>query len=151
MKSCYAPVYTVKLVRERTGSNRKVTQAILAAKVFKDFFSGYDREGFAVLMLDTQNKIIGINLVSLGSLNTTIVHPREVFKPAILASANTVIVGHNHPSGEVGPSPHDIALTTVLRAVGEMLDIPVLDHIIVTDETTEYYSFSDKGLFVNPK
>lgn len=94
---------------------------------------GLDRENFVVLLLDTKNKVIGINTVSIGTLNSSLVHPREVFKPAILASAAALILAHNHPSGDPKPSREDIEVTKRLIEAGGLLGIQVLDHIIVGD------------------
>ncbi len=94
-----------------------------------------------VLLLDRKNRVIGINTVSVGSLSSAVVHPREVFKPAILSNAAALIFGHNHPSGDPAPSPEDRVLTKRLVEGGKLLGIQVLDHIIVGDG--RYYSFAD--------
>ena len=98
------------------------------------------------MMLDRQNQLIGINTVSIGSLSTSIVHPREVWKPAILSNATAVIFGHNHPSGEPTPSTEDKELTKLLVGGGKLLGISVLDHIIIGDGTDQYFSFADEGM-----
>ncbi len=92
-----------------------------------------DREGFAVMHLDSRGRVRSAEVVSIGSLNATIIHPREVFKAAILANANAVILAHNHPSGSALPSEEDIAVTDRLRDAGRILGIEVLDHVIVTE------------------
>jgi len=89
------------------------------------------KEHFWVLLLDTRNKVIKMSEVSIGSLNASIVHPREVFKEAISASAASVILIHNHPSGDPQPSEEDIKITKILAESGELMGINVLDHIIV--------------------
>jgi DNA repair protein RadC len=96
-------------------------------------------------MVNRKNEVIGINTVSVGSLSASIVSPREVFKPAILANAAALICAHNHPSGAPTPSAEDRALTERLSQAGKLLDIQVLDHIIIGDGTTAYYSFADTG------
>jgi len=83
------------------------------------------------LLLNTKNRVNAIHEVSIGSLNAAIIHPREVFKAAILSNAAAVILVHNHPSGDSTPSPEDISLTKKLVDAGKILDIPVLDHVIV--------------------
>src|SRR5262249_42730209 len=93
-----------------------------------------DREAFWVLLLDGKHKVIGINLVALGSLTACLVHSREVFKPAIVGSAAAVVLVHNHPSQQPQPSAEDVALTERLRAAGALRGIGVLDHVIVTGE-----------------
>jgi len=89
------------------------------------------REVFAVLLLNTRHEMMRRVTVSVGSLNASIVHPREVFKPAILASAASVVLVHNHPSGDSEPSEEDLSITRRLVEVGELLGISVLDHVIV--------------------
>lgn len=89
------------------------------------------REHFVVLLLNARHECMGVDTVSVGSLNASIVHPREVFRPAILASAASILLIHNHPSGDVEPSEEDLAITHRLVQVGELLGIQVLDHVIV--------------------
>lgn len=100
-------------------------------------------EHFKILILDIKNNVRSIESISTGSLNSSIVHPREVFKPAIKKSAGSIILVHNHPSGETEPSNEDIALTNRLDEAGKILGIKVLDHIIIGDT---YYSFKEEGL-----
>jgi len=90
------------------------------------------KEHFLVMLLDTQNKLIDIRDISVGTLNASLVHPREVFEPAVRNHAASVILVHNHPSGDLKPSHEDIVITQTLTDVGRMMDIHVLDHIIVT-------------------
>jgi DNA repair protein RadC len=92
------------------------------------------KEHFLVLCLDTRNRLIDCKLVSMGSLDTSVVHPREVFKEAISSCAASVIFAHNHPSGDPEPSKEDVELTRRLVKAGEIVGIDVLDHIIVCDE-----------------
>ncbi len=106
---------------------------------------GKKKEHFLALLLDTRNQLIKVSEISVGSLDTSIVHPREVFKEAISASAAAVIFAHNHPSGDPEASEDDIRLTKRLAEAGEIVGIDVLDHIIITDK--EYLSLKSKGLF----
>ena len=106
--------------------------------------SELEKEHFIALLLDTKNKIITEDTISIGTLNSSLVHPREVFKNAIKESANTIILVHNHPSGEPEPSEEDREITRLLIQAGELLNIKVLDHIIIGKEC--YYSFTDSGL-----
>jgi len=92
-----------------------------------------DREHFAVLLLDTKHHVLGWEIVSIGSLDASIVHPREVFKAAVRRSASAVILAHNHPSGDSSPSEADIKCTNRLEAAGQVLGIAVLDHVIIGD------------------
>ncbi len=106
---------------------------------------GKKKEHFLVLLLDTRGQLIKFSEVSVGSLDTSIVHPREVFKEAISASAASVIFVHNHPSGDPQPSEDDIKLTERLAQAGEIVGIDVLDHIIICDK--KYLSLKREGLF----
>jgi len=99
-----------------------------------------DKEHFIVLHLDSKNMIIRDEIVSTGILNASIVHPREVFKSAIKESANTIVIVHNHPSGDSTPSEEDRKITKILSDAGKLLDIKLLDHVIIGDT---YYSFKE--------
>jgi DNA repair protein RadC len=100
-------------------------------------------EQFGVLMLDTKNHVIRVKLVSIGSLDQTVVHPREVFREAAVASAAAIVLFHNHPSGDPTPSPDDIALTNRLIEAGGVMGIDVLDHLILADH--RYFSMREAG------
>ena len=102
-------------------------------------------EKFGILTLNTKNAIAGVHVLSIGSLNSAIVHPREVFKAAILNNAASLICFHNHPSGNPEPSQEDISLTRRLVEAGEILGIEVLDHIIIGDEG-RFISLKEQGL-----
>jgi len=111
----------------------------------KSQLKGKKKEHFLVLCLDTRNRLIDRKLVSMGSLDTSVVHPREVFKEAISSCAASVIFAHNHPSGDPEPSKEDVDLTKRLARAGEILGIDVLDHIIVCDEG--FVSLKARNLF----
>jgi DNA repair protein RadC len=102
------------------------------------------KEHFQALLLDTRNTVIDNVSVTIGTLNASLVHPREVFKDAIKQSAASVIIAHNHPSGNPEPSEEDIKLTKRLVEAGRLLGIEVLDHIIIVDGG--YFSFKERGL-----
>jgi len=102
------------------------------------------QEEFLVLLLNTQHAVMRELLVTRGTLDTSIVHPREVFRPAIAESAAAVILVHNHPSGDPTPSPEDQEVTKQLAAAGQLIGIPVLDHIVIGD--ARYVSFVESGL-----
>ena len=89
------------------------------------------REHFVVILLNARHEALAVETVSIGSLNASIVHPREVFRPAILASAASIIVAHNHPRGDPEPSEEDISITRRLAEVGELLGIGLLDHVVI--------------------
>jgi DNA repair protein RadC len=101
------------------------------------------KEHFICIFLNTKNHIIGQETLSIGSLNATIVHPREVFRAAIQRSAASIICVHNHPSGDPTPSPEDIAMTERLMEAGNLIGIEVLDHIIIGDQT--HVSLKQRG------
>jgi DNA repair protein RadC len=102
------------------------------------------REVFRVLLLDGANRILADRTVSEGTLNASLVHPREVFKPAVDHTAASVILMHNHPSGEADPSAEDRAVTTQLVEAGRLMGIPVIDHVIIAGD--RYFSFAKEGL-----
>jgi len=102
-----------------------------------------DREHFQVLTLNTKNQVLGIETAFIGSLNSSIVHPREIFKEAIRRSAAALILVHNHPSGDPNPSPEDLAVTRRLQEAGQLLGIEVLDHVIIGDQ--RFYSLKQQG------
>jgi DNA repair protein RadC len=106
-------------------------------------------ESFYAVLLDGAHQIISVKLITVGLTNRTLVHPREVYRPAITASATAVICSHNHPSGCNTASPEDIELTRRLREAGDILGIPLLDHIIIS--RTGYFSFTEGGLLEPPK
>jgi DNA repair protein RadC len=116
----------------------------VAAEV-RSQLKGKKKEHFLVLCLDTRNRLMNYRLVSMGSLDTSIVHPREVFKEAISSCAASVIFAHNHPSGDPEPSKEDVELTKRLSRAGEIVGIDVLDHIIVCDEG--FVSLKARNLF----
>ena len=102
------------------------------------------KEHFKLIVLNTRNKIIGISNISMGTLNTSLVHPREVFKNAIMHNASSVVLAHNHPSGDTEPSENDLTITRRLVEAGKILGIEVLDHIIIGRNS--FCSFKEKGL-----
>lgn len=104
-----------------------------------------DKEHIWCVGLDVRNRIKYIELVSLGILSSAVAHPREIFRFAITQAVASIILCHNHPSGDTTPSDIDIELTKRLRSAGELLGIELLDHIIITDKS--FYSFHDDGRF----
>jgi len=115
------------------------------AGLVRSRLKGKKREYFLALLLDTRNKLIRVAEISVGSLDSSVVHPREVFKEAVLASAASVIFVHNHPSGDPEASEDDIKLSKRLVEAGELMGIGVLDHIIIGDK--KYLSLKREGLF----
>ena len=135
----------VRLVRDAAHSHRPC-RLFGPADVYDAFasLSALDRECFYTVHLDRQNQVCGVELVSQGTVDTSVVAPREVYKSAILTNASGLILLHNHPSGIPDPSPEDLLLTEVLREGGHLLGIPVIDHIIIGAE--RYFSFLEEGV-----
>jgi len=142
----FAPIYRIRLVRDGRQSMiaRQMTGPVEAATVLRAYLQGGDREYFVVMLLDVRCRVIGINTVSIGTLDSSIVSGREVFKAAILTNANSIILGHNHPSGDPQPSPSDITVTRDLVKAGKVLDIKVQDHIII-GEGGQHLSLKERG------
>lgn len=141
-------VINIQMIKERQllYNGNKLTTPEQASEAFCALVGNPDRECFVTMMLDGKNRIIGLHMVSQGSLNQSIVHPRETFKAAILANAAAVILAHNHPSGDVSPSREDIEITRRLKEAGDLLGVRVLDHIIVDTDTGNSCSFTERGL-----
>lgn len=131
------PIWKVRLVRKGALKTQRhtATSSAEAATIVSSYLAGADREHCVVVLLDARFQVIGINVVSIGTVSASLLHPREVFKPAILANASAVIIAHNHPSGELAPSEEDILLTNRLIAVGSLLGIELTDHLIVCEGT----------------
>ena len=129
---------------QEKNSIKKITCAEDVFKLFHNDFKNKKQEHFSILMLNTQNNIIKKEPLTIGILNASIIHPREVFKPAIKNSCNKIILVHNHPSGDPTPSEEDLEITRKMIEVGEELDIKVLDHVIVGRDS--YWSWKEKTL-----
>ena len=139
-------VYETLTVKEEIGDYlRPNTRYTSSSQVFDtfSFLSNETKEYFLALHLDGKNRVICVDMISSGSLNQSIVHPRETFKTALLSSAAAIILMHNHPTGDPTPSQEDIQITRRLIEAGELLGIKVLDHIIVGDH---HYSFVEGGI-----
>jgi len=143
------PVYRCMVVREHAESVPvdSITAPSDAHKILAVYMSGLDREHLVVLLLDTKNKVIGINTVAIGSGNAAIVNIKDIFKPAIIVNAMAIIVAHNHPSGDPTPSPEDVRITEKIVEAGKLLDVNVLDHIIVGHN--RFVSLKERGLGFN--
>jgi DNA repair protein RadC len=105
-----------------------------------------DREQFCVVLLNNKNEVIGLNIVSIGAVSYAPVHPREVLKPAILASATGMILAHNHPSEDISPSREDEALTVRIIKAAYIIGIKVHEHLIISMWGEQYFSFADAGI-----
>ncbi|MFZ2948966.1 MAG: DNA repair protein RadC [Desulfuromonadaceae bacterium] len=140
------PVYSREVIREDMPayiSTVRFTSPRQVFEMFKDLI--YEtKEHFLCLHLDGKNRIICLDRVSVGSLNQSVVHVREVYKSALLSSAAAIILIHQHPSGDPSPSTEDIIITKRLKESGELIGIPILDHIIIGEG--QFVSFVEQGL-----
>ncbi|AXM88927.1 DNA repair protein RadC [Anoxybacillus ayderensis G10] len=138
-------IISLKVVREKSFlyPKRRITSPEDAYNLVKSFLVDVDREYFLVICLDTKNQPTAINICHMGSLNASIVHPREVLKPAILSNSASIIVAHNHPSSDPTPSREDIEVTKRLSEAGKIIGIDLLDHIIVGID--RFISLKEKG------
>ena len=140
-------VVNVRLVKEPSlYSAEPITSPEDVIRIVAKELATYDREVFAILNIKSNGQIINLNICSMGTLNASLVSPREVFKSSILSNAASFIAVHNHPSGSITPSHEDIETTKRLKACGDLLDIRMLDHIIVAAESGDTFSFRENGL-----
>lgn len=139
-------IVSIKMVREASVlyDIRKIGSPKDGVELGKKFLGDADREQLIVCCLDTKNQPTAINVVSVGSLNTSIVHPREVFKPAILSNSASIILFHNHPSGDPEPSKEDISISERIKESGNILGIKLIDHIIIGNNS--YCSLKERGI-----
>lgn len=128
---------------QKETTNKKIGPEIIYQAVRSKIIN-YHKEHFIVVSLDNRNKIIGVDVVSIGTLNSNLVHPRETFEVAIKRHAAQIVLCHNHPSGELTPSDDDISVTKNIIAAGRILGIQVIDHLIITRDGL--YSFSKNHL-----
>ena len=140
-------VFRVSLIKEQAIPYAKSSLILTPQDVYElvtEYLQGTDREHFIAVFLDSRSAVIGINTVSIGTLTESLVHSREVFKGAILANAASVIVAHNHPTGDHHPSEADMSVTTKLKEAGRILGIPIEDHVILGEKM--FFSFRQEGL-----
>lgn len=136
---------TIRLRKERTlKSDKIITDTYSAVELLKEELEDYDREVFVVLNLNSKGFPINASITSIGDISSSIVHPREVFKSAVLSNASAIILMHNHPSGICIPSEDDCETTERMVLCGKIMGITVLDHIIVAGEKS--LSFREKGI-----
>ena len=130
--------------REQIPEKVTLDSSETVAKFLQKSIGRQKKENFVMLSLDTRNNLVKISDISVGTLNASVVHPREVFKEAVQASAAQIIIAHNHPSGSPEPSPEDVALTRRLEEAAKIFGIELLDHIIVTQD--KFSSLKEQGL-----
>jgi len=133
-----------RMASTRSGNNKKMTTSRAFVDYFAPFMKNLRKEMVKVALLNSKLHIVKDIVVSEGSVDASIVHPREVMIPAIRESATKIVLIHNHPSGDPTPSPADIEITHRVYKAGEIIGIKLLDHIIIGG--TEYYSFADEGM-----
>ncbi len=138
-------IVSIKMFKEGSilYKNRQILSPKDSVNLLKDFINDSDREMLIVCCLDTKNQPTCINIVSIGTINTSLVHPREVFKTAILSNSASIIMAHNHPTGDTCPSKEDIGITSRIKEVGKILGIELLDHLIIGYEN--YRSLKQEG------
>lgn len=143
----FVSLKSVRVVRDGTIEARpSITSTVEAKEFFGSYWCehpGNDQERFVVACLDTKNAVQSVVVITVGTLDASLVHPREVFKPAIIEGSSSIILSHNHPSGDCTPSKEDRAVTTRLTEAGELLGITVLDHIIYGDATGNLVSLQE--------
>ncbi len=155
----YLNVVSVRLKTEDSiKPGRKITSPADAVEFAGEYVAGFDREVFCTLNLNTKKHVVGMSIASIGCLDSATIHPRDVFKSAILSNSHSVLAIHNHPSGDCTPSTADVRLTNRLIEAGHILGIEVLDHIIVTPFGKKFFSIRtesvldfDKYRFEKPK
>jgi len=147
----FISIYRVSLVRDENVhfDQTPVCSAPEAQRIIQKLISTLgqpDREQFCVILLNAKNKIIGLNIVSVGDLTHAVIHPREVLKCAILANASSILLCHNHPSEDLAPSVSDKKITEKIIKAADIMSITVHEHLIINMENDDYYSFADHGL-----
>ena len=144
-------IYTLKQVRASRRhyevENCKITCPLACYNAIQDSYDlkSAASEVFGIISLNTKNKLAGLHIIAIGSLDSAYIEPREVFKAAMLNNANAIIAFHNHPSGDPEPSPVDVVITRRLKEAGELLGIKVLDHIVTGEKG--YVSLKERKLF----
>lgn len=145
-EKCSLDQVSVRMVKEAPlMSDEKINTPEDAVRILSDAFMDYDREVVGVVHLRNDNKPINMTIASVGCLNQSLVHPREMLKAAFLSNAAAIMMFHNHPSGDLTPSKEDIAITHRMQQLCMMAGIPVLDHIIIGKDHF-YYSFREKDI-----
>ena len=139
------PVFGVRLVRERSHETAQVRTPADAARVCCELLDGYDREVFLAVALSTSNRVIGAHTCHVGTIDASIASPREVYRFALLVNARSILVAHNHPSGNLEPSRADIQVSKQLREAGRSLDIPLNDSLVIGYDA-QYTSLAERGL-----
>lgn len=150
VKPCKLDQVGIRMVKEPPlYSAEPVNSPQAAVRLMSETLKGYDREVLAVVNLRNDLKPINMNIVSIGTLNQSLAHPREILKSIILSNAGSVMLFHNHPSGNLTPSPEDVSLTDRMAKICELLGTPIVDHIIIGNDD-RYYSFRENSILTVP-
>lgn len=138
-------IVSIKMIKESSVlyANRKIMTPKDCLEIVKPLLEECDRERLVVCCLNAKNEPTNISIVSIGSLSTSIVHPREVFKTAVISNSASIIIAHNHPSGDPIPSKEDISITERLKESGKIIGINLIDHLIIGD--SKYLSLKEEG------
>jgi len=139
-------VYVAELKRRRYRGKRRleVSNPRQAFQILRDRIEDWSREHFLVILLDARHCVQGVETISVGTLTASLVHPREVFKPAVAQSVAAILIGHNHPSGDPEPSPEDLELTKRLSDAGRLMGIDLIDHVIFGKQA--YVSLKERSV-----
>ena len=145
-------VVSVRLVKDAPlMSGHPITKPEDAVELLGGYLCEMDREVLCVINLKTDGIPINCHFASMGSLNESMAHPREIFKASILSNAATIMLMHNHPSGNLTPSKQDTMMTDRMAKMCELMGIPLIDHVIVGGDNRQYFSFKEKKLLDTPK
>lgn len=138
-------IVSIKLCKESSFlyEPRRLSNPKEVAKLCRKFLDDLDREQLIVISINTKCEPTNINIVSIGTVNAAMCVPREIFKPAVLSNATNIIISHNHPSGDATPSREDLMTTERIVKAGDIMGIPLLDHIIIGSDE-DYYSFGEE-------
>ncbi len=145
MQAKRVDIVQVKMVKERSVlySARRIQSTSDADELVRKFLDELDREAMIVIALNAKSEPTCLQVISIGSLSASIVHPREVFKVAILSNAYSILLAHNHPSGDTTPSQEDIKITKRIKNASDIMGVSLLDHLIIGSDG--YYSFKENG------
>lgn len=144
IKACFEIARRIGGNEIKTGGKKQPLTPKIIFDLLRSKITRFAKEHFVVVSLNNRNNVLGMDTVSIGTLNASLVHPRETFEAAIARHAAQVIIAHNHPSGDVAPSQGDIETTKRLKEAGELLGIEVIDHLIIGKNS--YFSFREKGV-----
>ena len=139
------PVFGVRLVRERSHETALIRTPADAVRLCSELLDGYDRELFLAVALSTASRVIGAHVCHVGTVDACVASPREVFRFGLLCNARSVLVAHNHPSGQVEPSRADIEVSKQIKTAGEAIGIPLVDSLVVGFDG-RYTSLAERGL-----